>query len=231
MELKIRIAVLCYNRKAQTAFALETLKAAKGPRDTLVCYDDGSTEYDEAWLKQWADFVYTGPHFGTEAQRRNHLIDFANNPGADLLYFTDNDTIHDPTCFEHLKDLQARYGHRLVCGYNTEAHVKLQGNTIMDDPTQDVIWRHYAPGVSYLLTRLHVQRLLPFIPQMTAFDWNIPDILHGWCAISRVSYLDHIGYGGLRHPADEGYDGGDRALNPTDWLIAKRAEVVAKLKA
>jgi hypothetical protein len=69
------------------------------------------------------------------------------------------------------------------------------------------------------------------LQNITNFDWNIPDILGARCAISRTSYVDHMGFGGLRHPAGAGLDDGDRALNPTSWLVKKRAEVVARLSA
>jgi hypothetical protein len=48
-------------------------------------------------------------------------------------------------------------------------------------------------------------------------------------AISKTSYVDHIGIGGLHHPPGVGIEGGDVALNPTPWLVEKRAEVIRSL--
>ena len=226
--MKIQIHVPCFNRKAITAESLKTLRGAMSSHDELVCWNDGSTEYDFPWLHPFSDHVRNGPNVGVEKQRIMHLSEFWASD-FDALYFTDNDCLHDPTSLAVAIRLQKEYQAALVCLYNTDAHVRLVGNTLVDDPDSEVIWRHYAPGVSYFLPRASVARIMPCIRRITNFDWNIPDLLGGRCAISRVSYVDHIGAGGLRHPAGAGLDGGDRALNPTDFLVAKRAEVVARL--
>lgn len=229
MTARILICVLCHNRKVQTRFALETLADAMAPGDELRAYNDGSTEYDGAWLANWADHVVNSQQIGTESQRFHQLQEFRENDRWNHLYFTDNDTIHDPTWRENALRIQqsADVAGAPLCLYNTLAHSTMHGNTIEDDENHEVIWRRYAPGVSYLLTRAHVARLN--LDRIQNFDWHIPDQLGNRFAVTRTSYLDHIGIGGLRHPADAGPDGGDRALNPTSFLVEKRKEVVKAL--
>lgn len=228
MKDRTMICVACHERKRTAELCLPTLKWAIYTDDLLVCYNDGSTEYGTHWLRQLADkAIGNDPAKGIEWQRREHLRDFWASD-YDRLYFTDHDCIHDPGFMHEARRLQDEYG-ALVCLYNTEAHSRLPGNTIEDDPTKDIIWRRYAPGVSYLLTRAMVAKIMPHLHTLTAFDWQIPSILGNRCAISRTSYVDHVGWKGLRHPMSEGIEGGDRATNPTLHLQFKRAEIVAKL--
>jgi hypothetical protein len=213
-DTSIMICVACHNRRAIAELCLPTVRGAMRPGDYFFAYNDGSKEYDYEMLTPWADEVKeTEAPVGIEAQRRQHLRDFWES-GMDLLYFTDHDAIHDPQAFSNAIRLQQEHGGPLVCLYNTAAHSAIAGNTLEDKPESEVIWRHYAPGVSYLLTRQHVEKIMPRLQNLVAFDWQIPDILGARCAISRVSYVDHIGYGGQRHPAGAGYDGGDRHESP-----------------
>ncbi len=226
--MRIYVAVACHNRKRTAELCLPTLKGALGHDDALVLYNDGSTEYDKRFLQQWTTNVVSHPNIGIEAERRLHLDDFWRSH-AEFLYFTDHDAIHDPMALEEGLRLQKKYGGPLVCLYNTMAHVRIPGNTTGDLKSSGVIWRRYAPGISYLLTRDHVKDIMPHLSRITNFDWNIPDILGNQCAITRTSYCDHVGIGGLRHPESDGPDGGDRGLSPTPWLVAKRAEIVTAL--
>ncbi len=230
MTPSIFIAVAAHNRKQVAELCLPTLAAAKRPHDLLRIYNDGSVEYDYTWLLQWADIVQDDRDpIGIQAQRRRHLRDFLKSD-FDFLYLTDHDCIHDPDSLNQAIRLQQKYG-LPTCLYDTKAHSRLPGNTLEDDPASEVIIRAVAPGVSYLLTRAHVEFLAPFIDKIEHFDWQIPALLGGRFAVSRVGYIDHIGWGGQRHPVEEGPGGGDKVSAPTDWLIAKRAEVVARLKA
>ncbi len=228
--MKILICLACHNRKAVTRFAIETLAASKGPDDGLVAYNDASVEYDDAYLYSCGAerVVTTEKIWGIERQRVQHLRDFLATT-ATHVYFTDNDTIHDPTWRANAERLLDLHLNPPLCLYNTRAHANLAGNTLHDIKGLDVIWRRVAPGVSYLLNREHVESLK--LEALTAFDWQIPEQLGGRFAVSRTSYLDHIGYGGIRHPPEEGLGGGDRALNPTPWLVEKRKEVVTALHA
>jgi hypothetical protein len=232
---RIFIAIACRNRRRIAEQCLPTMRdSAEWNHDCIALYDDGSSEYEAEWLRQ-----FTGPsgvavigteQIGIQAQRRLHLSHFLGAPEAFThLYFSDHDVLMDPTWRENALRIQQAHNNAPLCLYNTQAHARLAGNTIDDDPASEVIWRRVAPGVSYLLTREHVERLAPHIGSLQHFDWQIPALLGGRFAVTRTSYCDHIGHGGERHPAHEGLDGGDRATNPTPWLVAKRAEVVARL--
>src|SRR5688572_27854855 len=119
------------------------MRDSVAPEDFLAIYNDGSTEYDNGWLKQFGqpgtftpiDYVPTA--MGIQAQRRMHLNNFMQT-ACTHLYFSDHDVLMDPTWRENALRLQAAHGHAPLCLYNTDAHVRLTGNTIEDDPTSEV---------------------------------------------------------------------------------------------
>lgn len=234
---RIFVAVPCHNRKTIAEQCLPTMRDSMHPDDWLALYNDGSVEYDAEWLYQFLPVVgekklpqgsiTSDRLLGIQAQRRMHLRNFLAYEEMTHIYLSDHDVLVDPTWRENALRLQAEHSGAPLCLYNTQAHARIPGNTIEDDPASNVIWRRVAPGVSYLLTREHVESIK--IETLEHFDWQIPAMLGGRFAVSRVGYIDHIGYGGQRHPPEEGFDGGDRVLAPTQWLIDKRAEVVNKL--
>jgi len=236
MKDRILICVAARDRKRLTALSLENLAAVKGAGDVLAVFNDGSKEYDGAWLGNFADMVFNvSQPVNIHAQRRLHFQFaqkmFEHDPSFGRLYFTDADCLHDMAWRENIIRIQDANRGALVCGYNTTAHSCLEGNTSRDEPAEEVIWRKYAPGVSYLLTPDHVDVICGHLEFLLAgWDWEVPTLLGNQCAITRVGYVDHVGWGGDRHPADAGIDGGDRVINPTKFLIGKRAEVVAELQ-
>ncbi len=237
MTPRILICIAAHNRKRVAELCLPTIAPTLQPDDALLLFDDCSKEFDVNWLTQFlrpncpgddSVSLMTGCPIGIQAMRRNHLNRFLRSNYTNLL-LTDHDIFHDPDWRYHALRLQASYGYKPLCLYNTRAHSEMPNNTISDNPTSDVIWRRFAPGCSYFLTREHAEALRNSIDTLDHFDWTLP-ILIGPFATSRVSYCDHIGWGGQRHPATAGFDEGDRATNPTEWLRNKRAEIVAKLK-
>jgi len=237
MLVKILVCVPCHNRKQITELCVPTIaegmERAPG-RDILNLYNDGSDEYGQSFLYGLgADNVAEmSPAIGIERQRKIHFGDF-NPDRFTHLYLTDADALHDPNWRYKALELQNRYHGLPVCLYDTLAHSSLKGNTIADDPNHPVIVRRVAPGISYLLTAEHVARVMKAMPELPAhwhWDWTTPAILGHQMIISRESHVDHIGLGGMHHPKDAGLDEGDRALNPTPFLVQLRAQVVGKLK-
>jgi hypothetical protein len=226
---KIYIAIPVHNRIEIAKHCIPTVHAGMLPGDRLALFNDGSRELlPMELLKLAGSLVHDPVPQGIEAQRKLHFHLFANFPEYTHLYLTDADALHDPDWRRQLLMLQQLAGGRPVCGYNTEAHARLPGNTI-GTPPGPLIWRAVAPGISYLLTRAHAALVLKAMPEKWNWDWTVPALLGNRMAIARQSVVDHIGHGGMHHPAGEGLEGGDRALNPTPWLVAKRAAVIKQL--
>ena len=240
-DARVFIAIPVHNRRRIVAQCIPTVIEGLYPLDALAIYEDGSDDVDMNALKFWTELPgdelhLFKPSIGIERQRRRHFLDFWHKVergyGFTHLYLTDSDALHDPNWRRELLRLQNKYDGDPICGYNTDAHVRLAGNTEEDDPREEVIVRRVAPGISYLLTVEHVKkviRALPMLPEHWNWDWTVPAILGNRMLITRKSVVDHIGLGGYHHPANEGLDGGDRALNPTEWLVNKRKKVVAVL--
>lgn len=230
MTDRLYIACPTHNRRQIVAECLPTLKAGMAADDILVIYDDASVEFGYKFMEKWATVVHREQKpIGIEAQRRNHFRAFWSS-GLPLLYLTDSDALHDPSWRKEAIRLQEVTHGMPICLYNTLSHVSLPGNTIEDNPDKEFILRRVAPGISYLLTREHVRIIMPFVDGLQHFDWQVPEILGHRFAVSRTSYVDHIGWGGMHHDRKEGLDGGDRALSPTPWLVRRRAQIVSKLK-
>lgn len=233
MDAKLYIAIPVHNRFAIAEECIPTVRAGMEKGDRLVIHiDGGSRETPSAVMRSADEYHRQIYNIGIERQRRVHFMDFARCAAYTHLYLTDADALHDPGWRSELLRIQEKYGGAPVCGYNTQAHARLVGNTIEESP--EVIWRRVAPGISYLLTREHVEKVVRWLEaNPTAehwnWDWTVPALLGHRFAVARTSCVDHIGYGGYHHPPEEGWDGGDRALNPTPWLVEKRSQVVGLL--
>jgi hypothetical protein len=226
---RIFVAIPVRDRFEIAKQCIPTVRAGMMPGDHLALFNDGSKSILPMDLLKIADsYVHDGNSQGIEEQRRVHFRLFQNLRDYTHLYLTDADALHDPDWRRTLLQLQQLAGGRPVCGYNTEAHARLIGNTLATPPGP-LIWRAVAPGISYLLTRAHAEHVVKHIPPQWNWDWTVPALLGSRMAIARQSCVDHVGHGGIHHPAAEGLEGGDRALNPTPWLVAKRAEVIKYL--
>ena len=235
MSAKILVCIPVLNRKKIVEQCLPTVANGLSDDDTMNVYNDGSTEYGEAWLSKLGNYGKwsignKNVNVGIDEQRRRHFGYFADSEeGYTHLYLTDGDAIHDPSWRSISLAIQSEHDQAPLCLYNTSVHANMPNNTIEDNPKSNVIWRKFAPGISYLLTAEHVKKVMEQIHYVRNWDWDVPRILGHRFAVSRVSYVDHIGAGGQHHDGSEGFDGGDRCLNPTPFLVEKRKEIVAAL--
>jgi glycosyltransferase involved in cell wall biosynthesis len=234
MSARIYISVPIYNRPELARQCVPTIKDGMDDGDALVLYDDGSTECGAdfwAHMQGVMDRVVRTESMGIDAQRRKHILEFLGNReihGCTHLALIDSDIICDPGWRDAAIALLEKYD-APVCLYRTKTHAEYKNNVFRDHPGEEVIWQRFAPGVFYLLDMAMVEKLAFHMPEKIAWDWWVPGILGYRMAVSRVSHVDHIGLNGLhdRHPP--GHVSTERALNPTDWLIRKRAEVLESL--
>lgn len=231
---RLYIAIPVHGRLKLAEECVSTIRKGALCDDIIAIYADGSELTN--WLYRKSDVLSEEPQsIGIERQRRKHFMDFMafEGEGMSHLYLADADAPHDPNWRTELLRIQASVGGAPVCGYNTRVHADMMGNTIAEEG--EVIWRRVAPGISYLLTREHVEKVVRWLkanPNVGhwSFDWQVPAILGYRFAVTKTSYVEHIGIGGYHHPPDADWDGGDRALNPTPAVAKLRAEIVAKLK-
>ena len=133
------ICVPCFERREVLEVCLPSLLASKYDGDEVRLYNDGSTEYDAAWLKGFGvDCATDSPNIGVDAQRRMHVLEFMNRPEFSYLYFSDSDCLMDPFWRARLFDIHTRTG-LLTCGYNTATHEGYKNNTYKREG--DVVYR------------------------------------------------------------------------------------------
>lgn len=225
---KIYIAVTTYNRKKITELCLNQLKQVSNESDIFI-YDDGSTEYDETWLKQFSDHVSISKNKGIEEQRLQHFKDFYNSE-YEFLYLTDNDAFHD-TNWEDMAILLHDKWNVPISLYNSNCHTHFT----VDDTEQFEVIREYLPGISIFLDREMVKRVLDdsnthggkLIAKHGGFDWRVGELYNNKVIISRTSYVDHYGYGGMHCNLHEN---GDWALNPTGALFFLKKRIIDYLQ-
>jgi hypothetical protein len=232
--MKLLIVVTTFDRRAITELSLTQTSRFKRGAHVLV-YDDHSTEYDLNWLSQFADTVERSPkNMGIAALRARQFRDFLDS-GFDLLYFTDNDVIHDPAYVARLRRL-----------YSLPAEMKLPvslfNSSFHNQPVnilkevQDIQIRKTAPGVSQLYDREMVDQIVsglqrsPELDGRYGWDYHLPALLQRPWIQSTTSYLEHFGAGGMHNPdSEEAYER-DRALNPTPFLAGIRDRIIDYLK-
>lgn len=230
MSTSLFIAIPVHNRLDIAERCIPTVRAGMAEGDALWLFNDGSDDMRRVIdLTDDRDgLLHSRTPIGIEAQRRVHFKKFWEQTEAFThLYLADADAPHDPNWRTHLLHLQELSGGLPVCGYNTLAHECLVGNTIEDDPTKPYLLRRVAPGISYLLTRKHVERIMPHVDTLQHWDWQVPGLLGYRMCVARQSHVSHIGQGGMHHPKE---GEGDVPLNPTPWLVEKRKEIVEALK-
>jgi hypothetical protein len=231
--MKLLIVVTTFNRRAITELSLfQTWHYKRG--STVIVYDDPQ------WISEFADGVERAPQkMGIAKLRVQQFRDFQRSD-YDLLYFTDNDVIHDPL-----------YVSRLRRFYSLPTEMKLPvslfNSTFHNHPEnilkqiQEIQIRKTAPGVSQLYDRDMVDRILfglkdsPELEGRYGWDYHLPALLRRPWIQSTTSYLEHFGVGGMHNPdskdnSEDGFER-DRALNPTQFLADTREKVICYLKS
>ena len=245
---KIVIALSTYNRPLVTQICLRSLQAVRSPEVWLVAYDDASTAYDRDFLAASCDEVVRfHRNGGIERSRARALRDFVHRfQDYDLLYLTDNDTVHDPVFVSQLNQffrVQAAAEKPFpVCLYNSRFHA--QASNLLSE-TKSFLVRKTAPGVSHCYNRAMAETIVrgldqrPDLETIYGWDYYLPSLLGVPFLQSRTSYLEHFARdrdeAGLHSkntgtgPAAISDFDRDRALFPTPFLEQIRPEVIAEI--
>ena len=245
---KIVIALSTYNRPIITKICLESLSSLRSKNIRLVVYDDSSTKYDRKFLELYADEVVRfDNNGGIERSRAKSFRDFRYRfTDYDLLYLTDNDTLHDPEAMEALiktyQDLQAKNHVMPISLFNSSNHTS-ELNIVDSDTLGRII--KTLPGVSQCYDRSMVEVIVDGLNQSAelesrhGWDWDWPALLKSHFFVTKHSYLEHFcrdrddggmhaPYSGLGFTAKYDFEH-DRAMNPTDYLISHRDLVIDQI--
>jgi len=243
--MKLLICMPVFNRKKITELSLKNLQKYK--RDsTLWVFNDWSTEYDNDFIEPYCDKVFKLdvsklPVVGNEANLKGmgvqHLrwyqLRLFLKTDYDALYFTDNDAIHDPDFLDVINDMPKENPISLYnsCLYGrdyTGPTKHLDKKLSLEEVTGFYATR-YAGGISHFYTREMVEvvvRILDSRPKDPDYSWDYEmlDMLNKKICITKTSYVEHFGAGGL-HSGHEDFTH-DRAIAPTGYLQNIRQPIV-----
>jgi hypothetical protein len=209
-----------------TELCLSQIQRYKAKNCFLQVYNDHSNEYNNDFLKNYADEVIQLPlKMGIHNLRIYQLKRFLESD-FDLLYFTDNDVLHDPEFIKVLNFLYELGNKELpVCIYNSRFHAKPENVIFFKN---GVSLRKTAPGVSMLYDKNMAERIIRYIDKIGSFlndiswDYRIIAYLDKPFITTDISYLEHFGAEGI-HNADFERD---RAINPTFYLKSMRQNII-----
>lgn len=246
--MKILIALSTYNRPIVTELCLQNLQQVRSEFVKLVVYDDASTAYSKDFLLEYCDEVVRFErNGGIERSRAKAIRDFVYRyHNFDLIYFTDNDAIHDPKFVDLIRSVSVWQRTRPeilpLSVYNCRNHSYIK-NLIFE--TDMFLILKTMPGISQCYTRdmaeIIVQALNCSAELESTYGWDYiyPALLRRHCLISKVSMVEHFArdrYEAGMHTTNSG-SGPDalidfersRALNPTPYLFHIRDEIIGKI--
>lgn len=246
--MKILVAVASYNRPIITELCLQNLQLVRGSDVKIVIYDDHSAAYTKDYLLNFADEVIRfDSRQGIERSRARTFRDFLSNySDFDLLYLTDNDAIHDPCFVEKLRTIflnqqQSNSPLKPVGLFNSVFHQ----TRIIGQENECQIYET-CPGISMCLSRPMVQKIVDYLDQNiraeSSYGWDMewPKAISLPFLIPKISYVEHFArdrFESGMHSANSGVSiesaladfERDRALNPSNYLVKIRPEIIEKI--
>lgn len=215
---QVVIVMTTHNRKQTTEICLKNLNNTKQTA-TLWVYDDHSTQMSVEELSIWAPGAQVRKlptKLGID-KLRLEIHKEALKSGFKYIYHTDNDAYHDPQWLNRIYEIHQKHD-GLIGLYNTILHLH---NNIKDEG--DIMIRKACPGISFF----YEIAKLPDVPDRiyNSWDYVLGDKLAP-AAISKVSYVEHLGAGGIHNPDFNR----DRAHNPTPWLKEQRELLIPLIK-
>jgi len=246
-QLKILIAVATWNRPNVTKLCLENLQNVRGPNAAVLIYDDCSNASDSSFLNLYCDgLLRFRLHGGIERSRARAFRDFMHRyTEFDILYLTDNDTIHDPAFVEILNEFfteQEIYPFAHPVGlFRSVFH-----ENAIEQQFEKFIVSKTCPGISQAYNREMAGKIVklldsnPTMETIYGWDYHWPTVIDRPFLISTQSYVEHLGRdlleGGLHCPnsgdSEERFRADfqrDRAIAPTATLTKQTDQTINEL--
>ena len=213
---KMWVITQLYGRTAISKLCLKQLHSVLPPHAELHIWDDHSPD-DTTWAAEYGTIHKERAHLGIEHLRCIQIA-AAVAAGVTEVYLTDTDAMHDPGWYAVAVALYGRGAP--VCLFNSRHHAK---QTISVHDTYAM--RRHAPGISWYMRQPELMQLNPRVRKTAGWDWHFATVLKNRCVVSLTSYVEHYGAGGLHNATWEN----DMAVNPTPYLKAQHAEIMAQL--
>jgi hypothetical protein len=246
--MKILIALATYERPKITELCLKNLQLIRLNKNIrLIIYDDASSQYDMPYLLKYSDEVIKfARNGGIERSRARAFRDFIHRfKEFDLLYLTDNDSIHDPIFTQYLIELftlQRQENESWPVGlFNSSMHKE----AIVNENEHFYLYKT-CPGISQCYDRSMATRIVSYLDSHPTaesdihWDFKWPSVLESNFLIPKISYVEHfardVNEGGL-HSAFTGNNKEaflrdferDCAINPSQYLVKIKEQVIQDL--
>ena len=243
--MRILVAVATYNRPRITEICLKNLAGICSEEGaSLVIYDDCSTIYGARELSRYSSMVVVFPRrVGIEISRARAFRDFVHvHRSFDLLYLTDNDTLHDPAFLRVLRDIflfQSVHSYSNPVGlFRSRFH-----EAAITAEAEGFVMSRTCPGVSQCYTREMAERIVsaldhhPTLEYTYGWDYHYPSVLQTEFVITLSSYVQHFARdrveggihatnGGVTESAFRKDFARDSAMNPTKFLMEMEDTVI-----
>ena len=246
--MKLLIALATYERPKITGLCLKNLQLTRSNKNIkLIIYDDASTQYDMPYLIQHSDEVIRfARNGGIERSRARAFRDFVHRfKDFDLLYLTDNDSIHDPIFAQYLIDLftlqQQEHESWPIGLFNSSLHKEA-----ITGENENFYLSKTCPGISQCYDRAMAVKIVNYLDSHPTAEFDIhwdfkwPEVLASEFLIPKISYVEHfardVSEGGM-HSAFTGQTEKafledferDCAINPSEYLAKIKMQIVNEL--
>lgn len=229
-HMSILISVPVFNRGKIARLSLAQTRRYKAPDCHLQVYNDHSTEYDNSFLKPYADEVIQLPDkMGIYNLRWHQFREFLETD-FDFIYMTDSDVIHDPQYISMLEILyEAGSGRLPVSLFNSIFTMQPKMILYLKN---GMFLKTTAPGNSMFYDREMVKRIVAASDKADKTFDHIPwdnkavEYLGLPWVTPELSYLEHFGANGINN---DNYER-DRAINPTGYLRERRESILKYLR-
>jgi hypothetical protein len=248
-QLKTLIAVATWNRPNVTKLCLENLQGIRGPNAAVMIYDDCSSAYDANFLNPYCDgLLRFRLHGGIERSRARAFRDFIHRYSEfDILYLTDNDTIHDPRFVDVLNEFFTEQEH-YPFAHPVGLFRSVFHENAIEQQFEKFLVSKTCPGVSQAYNREMAEKIVrlldtnPMMETVYGWDYHWPKALNQPFLISSNSYVEHFARdsneGGL-HSTVTGMTREDflhdfqrdRSLYPTNDLIKLTKQTLGNIYA
>jgi glycosyltransferase involved in cell wall biosynthesis len=244
--MKLLIALSTHNRPFITELSLQNLQLVRSETVKLIVYDDCSTAYDIEYLKKYADNVFRfDTNVGIEYSRATAIKDFIfKYTDFDVIYFTDNDAIHDPEFVNTIQEIyDAGIKNQQFLPFSLFNSVYHRQGIIKQ--TEKYCFQQTIPGISQGYTRAMAEAIFKKLnttnglDRQYGWDYIYTQILKLPCLVSSQSYVEHFArdrFEGGMHSQNSGTGSEafqdferDRALNPTEYLVNIRPTIINKI--
>lgn len=213
------ISVATYNRSAIVDLFLKNINSVR-KNSTLYIYDDCSKHINLSLLKENSDsLIVNSKNIGVHKTKWKQFRDFLNS-NFKYLYITDSDSLHDPNFLSVLESLPKENPISLYT-----SHVNKDVNC------SKYFFRKYSGGISHFYTREMVKKIVSCLNRYgepsDGWDYKAIDFIGKPMLVTKISYVEHLGYGGLHSGNNWNHD---RAKNPTFFLVEERNKAIESLR-